>query len=134
MDILSIVEKQLEAIYRELDRQTMQMARFQAQVDELRARARESARHAPRRDPDDPRGRSYARRQGDYLYDIEVHEASPDEQAGHFYAKAVNMVQLAPPGQPVSVNPDFPREYGATRDEALSNIEAAVAQWVKGRT
>jgi hypothetical protein len=41
-------------------------------------------------------GRSYARRHGDYLYDIEIHEAVPAGHAGRFCATVVNVVRLAP--------------------------------------
>jgi hypothetical protein len=77
--------------------------------------------------------RSYARRHGDYLYDIEIHEAVPVGHAGRFCANVVNVVRLAP-GQPVSVTPELQGQYGATSDAACSKIEAAVAKWVKNQT
>jgi hypothetical protein len=128
MALLAIVEAQIETIYRELDRRAKQMARFQEQVDQLRSRG--FAKRTRRRDPEHPIGRSYARRQGDYLYDIEMHEVG---QTSSFFAKAVNMVRLAP-GRPMSVNPDLPGQYGATHDEAYSSIEATVAHWVNDQT
>jgi hypothetical protein len=76
---------------------------------------------------------SYSRRQGDYLYDIEIHEAAPPGTAGRFYARVVNMVRLES-GQPVSVAVDSHGAYGAAPDEAFSRIEALVEAWVKDQT
>jgi hypothetical protein len=78
-------------------------------------------------------GRSYARRHGDYLYDIEIHEPVPAGQAGRFCATVVNVVRLGP-GPPVSVTPELHGKYGATSDAACSKIEAAVTKWVKDQT
>jgi hypothetical protein len=58
----------------------------------------------------------YARRHGDYLYDVEIDEA-PAGQSRRFYAKAVNILRLAP-GQPVLVTPELPEESGSTFDAA----------------
>jgi hypothetical protein len=70
----------------------------------------------------------YAHRHGDYLYDVDIDEA-PAGQSRRFYARAVNILRLAP-GQPVSVTPELPEESGSTFDAALSKIEAAVTKWV----
>ena len=78
-------------------------------------------------------GRSYAPRHGDYLYEIEIHEAVTAGQAGRFCATVVNVVRLAP-GPPVSVTPELHGKYGATSDAACSKIEAAVTKWVKDQT
>jgi hypothetical protein len=42
----------------------------------------------------------------------------------------VNIVRLES-GQTVPVNPEFLDEYGATPAEAVSQIDAAVKEWVK---
>jgi hypothetical protein len=75
---------------------------------------------------------SYSRRQGDYRYDVEIHEAAPPGHVGRFYAKAVNLVRLES-GQQVEVNVDLHGAYGATPDEAFSRIEALVETWVKNQ-
>ena len=85
------------------------------------------------RRPSGRMGRSYARRHGDYLYDIEIHQAVPAGQAGRFCATVVNVVRLAP-GPPVSVTPELHGKYGATSDAACSKIEAAVTTRVKDQT
>jgi hypothetical protein len=85
------------------------------------------------RRPSGRMGRSYARRHGDYLYDIEIHEAVPAGHAGRFCGTVVNVVRLAP-GPPVSVTPELHGKYGATSDAACSKIEAAVTKWVKDHT
>jgi hypothetical protein len=69
--------------------------------------------------------RSYLRRRGDFVYDINICEANPPADAGRFYAQVVNMVRLEF-GQTVSVNAELQDAYGATRDEAFSEIEIAV--------
>ena len=76
---------------------------------------------------------SYSRRQGDYQYDIEIHEAAPPGHVNRFYAKVVNLVRLES-GQQVAVNVDLHGAYGATPDEAFSRIEALVETWVKTQT
>jgi hypothetical protein len=76
---------------------------------------------------------SYSRRQGDYRYDVEIHEAAPAGAAGRFYARVVNLVRLQS-GVPVPVNADLHGAYGATPDEAFSRIEALVETWVKNQT
>jgi hypothetical protein len=48
-----------------------------------------------------------------------------------FCAAVVNMVRRES-GDTVSVNAGLPDAHGATRDEALSKIQAAVEAWVKG--
>jgi hypothetical protein len=73
---------------------------------------------------------AYTRRRGAYSYDIEVHEAVLPSTPGRFYARVVNMVRRES-GQTVSINAQLPDEYAATRDDAVSQIEAAVAAWVK---
>jgi len=75
---------------------------------------------------------SYSRRQGDYRYDVEIHEAAPPGKVGRYYARVVNMTRLES-GQHVSVDAALHGEYGATPDEAFSRIEAVVEAWVKGQ-
>jgi hypothetical protein len=75
---------------------------------------------------------SYSRRQGDYRYDVEIHEATPPGHVGRFYAKVVNLVRLEF-GAPVSINAGLHAAYGATPDEAFSRIEALVETWVKNQ-
>jgi hypothetical protein len=77
---------------------------------------------------------SYSRRSGDYIYDIETHEVSlPYATGGRFCARVVNMVR-SESGQLVTVNVELEDEYGATRAEAVSQIEAIVQKWVKSQT
>jgi hypothetical protein len=69
---------------------------------------------------------SYSRRKGDYAYDIEVHEVPRSVNADRrFCAVVVNMVRRTS-GQIVSVNAGLEGAYGATVDEAVSRIEAAM--------
>jgi hypothetical protein len=77
--------------------------------------------------------RSYLRRRGDFVYDINIYEAIPPADEGRFYAQVVNMVRLES-GQTVSVNAELQDAYGATRDEAVSKIEMAVEGWAKDPT
>ena len=76
---------------------------------------------------------SYSRRQGDYHYDVEIHQAAPPGHVGRLYAKAVNLVRLES-GPQVAVNADLLGAYGATPDEASSQIEALVETGVKSQT
>ena len=70
---------------------------------------------------------------GDYSYDIQVfgvsHPANADSQ---FCASVVNMVRRES-GDTVSVNARLPDAYGATRDDAVSKLQAAVEAWVTGQ-
>jgi hypothetical protein len=50
--------------------------------------------------------RSYLHRRGEFVYDINVYEATPPADAGRFYAQVVNMVRLES-GQTVSVNAEL---------------------------
>ena len=75
---------------------------------------------------------SYSRRRGDYRYDVAICETTPPANAGRFYAKVVNMVRLES-GHTVSVHAELQDAYGATPDEALSNIEASVEEWAKNQ-
>jgi hypothetical protein len=68
---------------------------------------------------------SYPRRIGDYLYDIIVSESVLPAKVDRFYAVVVNMVRLDA-GQTVSVHAGLQGEHGATPDEAVSKVEAAV--------
>ena len=77
--------------------------------------------------------RSYLRRRGDFVYDINIYEATAPADAGRFYAQVVNMVRLQS-GETVSVNAELQDAYGATRDEAFSKIEMAVEEWAKDPT
>jgi uncharacterized membrane protein YqjE len=76
---------------------------------------------------------SYSRREGDYLYDIDIREAAPPASADRFVARVVNMVRLES-GHTVLVNVELQEEKGATLDEAFSQIEAVVEAWVEDRT
>lgn len=69
---------------------------------------------------------SYSRRRGDYVYDIYVYEGPPAK--GRFCAQVLNMVRLES-GQSVSVNHELHDEFGTTRDEACTKLEAAVEEW-----
>jgi hypothetical protein len=80
-----------------------------------------------------PTATSYSRRRGEYVYDIEVFETAAPATAGPFYARVVNMVRREA-GHDVSVNAELQDAYGATPDEAVSRIEAAVEKWVKDQT
>ena len=89
---------------------------------------------SPRTPGDDRRVfTSYARRRGEYRYDVAIYETTPPADAGRFYAHVVNMVRLEG-GQTVSINADLQDAYGATPDEAYSTLEAAVEAWVKDQT
>jgi hypothetical protein len=76
---------------------------------------------------------SYSRRQGDYRYDVEIYESASASEAGRFCARVVNMVRLQA-GQIVSVNAELQEEYGATRHEAFSRMEAVVEVWARNQT
>jgi hypothetical protein len=76
---------------------------------------------------------SYSRHRGDYRYDIAICEALPPANAGRFYAQVVNLIRLES-GHTISVNAELQDAYGATPDEALSRIEAAVEEWAKNQT
>ncbi len=75
--------------------------------------------------------RSYSRRYGKYVYDIEIYE--PPTKAARFRAHVMNLAKLES-GQHVFVDADIRDEYGATPDEAVSQIDAAVEAWVMSRT
>jgi hypothetical protein len=77
--------------------------------------------------------RSYLRRRGEFLYDIETYEATPAGAARRFDARVVSMVRLES-GQTVSVTADLRNAHGATCDEPFSKIDAAIQEWVKDRT
>jgi hypothetical protein len=86
------------------------------------------------RDGDDKRVfTSYARRRGEYRYDIAIYETAPRAAAGLYRAQVVNVVRLEG-GHTVSVNAELEDAYGATPDEAYSTLEAAVEAWVKDQT
>jgi hypothetical protein len=70
----------------------------------------------------------YSRRLGDYCYDIEIDETTRLINAERFCARVVNVVRLQL-GQTVPMTTDLPSVYGPTRHEAVSNIEAALAEW-----
>jgi phage FluMu protein Com len=82
--------------------------------------------------PSKPHSTSYSRRMGEYVYDIVIHEIAQPATAARFYAKVVNMVRVAA-GQTVPVD-ELQDAYGATADEAVTNLEAAVKEWVKEQT
>jgi hypothetical protein len=73
---------------------------------------------------------SYTRKQGDFSYDIEVYDPPNLLPAGRFYATVLNIVRRAS-GETISVTAEISGEYGATPDEALSKIDAAVLAWVR---
>jgi hypothetical protein len=70
----------------------------------------------------------YLRRSGDHAYAVAIQAVTRPANADQFCARLVNMVRLGP-GQTVSVRADLQPEYGATRDEAFSRIEAAIEKW-----
>ena len=76
---------------------------------------------------------SCSRRRGEYLYDVDLYEATAPANIVHVYARVVNMVRLES-GHTVAVNPELPDQPAATLDEAFSHLEAAVGAWVKART
>ena len=76
---------------------------------------------------------SCSRRRGEYLYDVELYEARAPTSVVQVYARVVNMVRLES-GHTISVNPELQDAYGATPDEALSRIEAAVEEWATNQT
>jgi hypothetical protein len=69
---------------------------------------------------------SYSRHMSDYLYDIEIDDTTRFVNAERFCARAVDIVRLEA-GDTVPVHADLPGAYGATRHEAVSNIEAVLA-------
>jgi hypothetical protein len=76
---------------------------------------------------------SYSRRRGAYTYDVHTYQITPPASGGRYVARVVNMVRLEA-GHPASVNIEFQPEYGATRDEAFSRMEAVVEVWVRNQT
>jgi hypothetical protein len=77
---------------------------------------------------------SYSRRQGDYAYDIQVHDVARPVNADHrFCAIVVNLVRREA-GQTISVNAGPQDAYGVTPDEAVSRIETTVETWVHRHT
>jgi hypothetical protein len=76
---------------------------------------------------------SYSRRTGDYLYDVKCYQATMPARGDHFFAFVMNMVCLES-GLGVPVNAGLQDEYGATTDEAIATITAAVDAWVQGQT
>ena len=76
---------------------------------------------------------SYARRRGDYIYDIEIDEAARGADPGSFCARVVNVVRLGA-ARPCRIHLDLPCEYGATREEAFARIQAALGTWLKLQT
>ena len=74
----------------------------------------------------------YSRRMSDYLYDIEIEETTRVVPAQRSCARAVNIVRLES-GHTVSVDPDLSSVFSSTRHKAVSNIEAALAVWVKAQ-
>jgi hypothetical protein len=82
--------------------------------------------------PSKPRDTSYSRRMGDYVYDIDIREITPPSSGARYYAKVVNMVRVES-GQTVTVN-ELQDAYGETPDEAVTNLEASVKEWMKDQT
>jgi hypothetical protein len=70
----------------------------------------------------------YLRRRGDHAYAVAIQAVTRRGSADQFRARLLNMVRLGS-GQTVSVRADLQPEYGATRDEAFSRIEAAIEKW-----
>jgi hypothetical protein len=73
---------------------------------------------------------SYARRSGDYVYDIICYRASMPAQEDRFCALAVNMVRLQN-GQWVRVSARFQPKYGETRADAIDSLRKTIDEWVK---
>src|SRR5579864_3251745 len=72
---------------------------------------------------------SYTRKLGEFSYDIDVYDPPRFLIAGRFYAIVVNLVRRTSEGESLSVAMELPGEYGATPDEAVAKIDAAVAAW-----
>jgi hypothetical protein len=86
-----------------------------------------------RNSADRPLCTSRSRRQGAYLYDVDLYEATAPANTPSFFARVVNMVRLQS-GHIVAVHAELPDQRGATLDEAFSHIEAAVEAWVAHQT
>jgi hypothetical protein len=69
---------------------------------------------------------SYSHRQGEYSYDIGIDEIS----VGHFRARIINLTRRMY-GESVRVDARLQAQDGATTDEAVSKLRAAVEGWVK---
>jgi hypothetical protein len=76
---------------------------------------------------------SYSRRRGDYMYDIQIRDASTPEVSGSFCAHVMNMMRFES-GRTVFVDAALRDEYAATLHEALSKVEAALEAWVRDQT
>jgi hypothetical protein len=70
----------------------------------------------------------YLRRSGGHAYAVAIHAMTRPANEDQFCARLVNMLKLGC-GQTVSVRVDLQPEYGATRSEAFSRIEAAIEKW-----
>jgi hypothetical protein len=75
---------------------------------------------------------SYTRKQGEFSYDIDVYDPPGFLLEGRFYAIVVNMVRRTS-GESLSVATELQGAYGATPDEAVAKIDAAVAAWTKNQ-
>jgi hypothetical protein len=75
---------------------------------------------------------SYTRKQGDFSYDIDVYDPPGLLPEGRFYAIVVNMVRRTS-GESLSVETELQGAYGATPDEAVAKIEAAVGAWAENQ-
>ena len=82
---------------------------------------------------DTPICTSHWRRRGDYLYDVDLYQATAPANTIYFFARVVNLVRLES-GRTVAVNAELPDQLGATLDEAFANSEAALEAWVKDQT
>ncbi len=75
---------------------------------------------------------SYARRSGDYVYDVTCYRATLPAKHARFCALVVNMSRLQRDGW-VPVHPRFQAEYGETRADAIGAMSKAVDEWVRTR-
>jgi hypothetical protein len=74
---------------------------------------------------------SHSRRMGAFLYDVDVFDTTSTATDVRFCAaQVVNMVRLEA-GRTVAVNAELQHQYGGTRDEAFSKIEAAMKEWAE---
>ena len=72
---------------------------------------------------------SYSHRQGEYSYDIVIDEIG----VCHFRARVINLTRRMY-GESVRIDARLQEQDGATSDEAVSKVNAAVAAWMKNQS
>ena len=75
---------------------------------------------------------TYARRSGDYVYNVRCYRATLPEKHARFCALAVNLSRLQR-DEWVPVHQRFPAEYGETRADAVGAMSKAIDEWVRTR-